>query len=52
MPAPAVSVTVFSPPQAVPFAEVCGDGLAAPDHALKIDRAGVDGSDWRRERPL
>jgi hypothetical protein len=52
MPAPAVSVTAFSPPQAVPFAKVCGDGLAAPRHALKIDRAGADGISWQRERPL
>jgi hypothetical protein len=52
MPAPAVSVTAFLAPQAVPFAKVCGDGLAVPGHALTIDGAGVDGSGWQCGRPL
>jgi hypothetical protein len=52
MPAPAVSVTDFSPPQAVPFAKVRADRRAALRHALKIVRAGADGSGWQRERPL
>jgi hypothetical protein len=52
MPAPAVSVTVFLPPRAVPFARAGGDGRAALRHVLKIDGAGADGSGWQRERPL